>query len=119
MGDLNMNKAVRIDLADAADAIEHLLELLPKMSLQDKIDTCARLRGATKVIDQIDKAVKDEIKAMLNEQDGSLLGRLYKAVLKYSEITRLNQATLKVERPKIYEQYCDTTMQARVTFEPR
>ena len=114
-----MNKQVRIDLADAADAIEGLLAQLPKMTLQDKIDTCARLRGATKAIDQIDKAVKDEIKENLHEQDGSLLGRLYKAILKYGEVTRLNQATLKAERPKIFEQYCDTTMQARITFEPR
>ena len=114
-----MNKEVRLDLADAADAVEHLLELVPKMTLQDKIDTCARLRGAAKIIDQIDKLVKDEIKAKLHEQDGSLLGRLYKAILKYNDVTRLNQATLKVERPKIYEQYCDTKSEARITFEPR
>jgi len=114
-----MNKAVRIDLADAADAIEHLLELLPKMSPQDKVDTCARLRGAAKSIDAIDKAVKDEIKASLGNKDGTLLGRLYKAILKYHTVTRLNQATLKLERPKIFEQYCDAKEEARVTFEPR
>ena len=119
-----MNKAVRIDLADAADAIEHLLELLPKMTQQDKIDTCARLRGAAKTIDAIDKAVKDEIKATLadafgDEKGGTLLGRLYKAVLKYNNVTRLNQATFKLERPKIFEQYCDTKLEARITFEPR
>ena len=114
-----MNKAVRIDLADAADAIEHLVELLPAMNIKDKVDVCARLRGAAKSIDTIDKAIKDEIKKDLGNKDGTLLGSLFKAILKYNKVTRLNQATLKLERPKIFEQYTETKDEARVTFEPR
>jgi len=114
-----MNKQVRIDLADAADAIEALLQHLPKMTMQDKIDTCARLRGAAKCIEQIDKHVKDEIKRELKQTDGSLLGRLYKAVLKYNAVNRFNQAKFKEERPKLFAYYVEGNNEPRITFEPR
>jgi predicted phage-related endonuclease len=117
--EVNMNKAVRLDLAEAASAIEHLVETLPSMALKDKVDACARLRGAAKSIEAFDKAVKDEIKAELGQHDGTVAGNVFKAVLAYVKSKRLDQQALKAERPKIYEQYCTERSDARITFEPR
>ena len=114
-----MNKAVRIDLEDAAGAIEHLLQVLPEMSIKDKIDACARLRGAAKSLDAFDKAVKDEIKAELRHKDGMLLGSLFKAILKNVQVTRLNQTKLKDERPNLYAMFSETKDESRITFEAR
>ena|SRR5215475_6472343 len=114
-----MNKAVKLDLEDAAGAIEHLVAILPKMSLKDKIDACARLRGAAKSLETFDKAVKDEIKMQLQNAQGELFGGLFKAVLKKVQVTRLNQGKLKDERPNLFATYCETKDEARITFEAR
>jgi len=114
-----MNKAVKLDLEDAAGAIEHLVKILPQMSIKDKIDACARLRGAAKSLDAFDKAVKDEIKKELQNAQGELFGSIFKAVLKNIQVTRLNQNRLKDERPNLFATYCETKDEARITFEAR
>lgn len=116
---MNVKEQARIDLADAVDAIEHLVELLPDMPLKHRVDVAARLRGAAKAIETIDKSVKADIKEQCGQEVGTVNGVIFKAKFSYVTVNRLNQTRLKDERPKLYNQYCDSTEEGRVNFEPR
>ncbi len=114
-----MRRSVKQDLFDACDALEHLVELLPKLNLIERVDIAARLRGAVKTAEKIDSMVKEDIKASLNHKPGSLSGETFKAMLALIQVTRLDQQRLKVDHPKIFNQCQVTQTQERVTFEVR
>ncbi len=114
-----MRKSVKQDLFDACDALEHLVGLLPKMTQPERIDVIARLRGAAKTIETIDKMVKTEIKDQLKHQEGTLPGEIFKAMLTLIIVNRLDQQKLKVEYPTVYAKCLNKGTDERVTFEPR
>lgn len=114
-----MLKAAKTDLEDLCDAMEHLKAELPRLTLSECVDVAARLRAARKIAEQIDEFIKDSITKKLKHKAGEVRGEVFKANLTLIPTTRLDQRELKEENPDIYERYCHTTTQERITFEPR
>lgn len=114
-----MKKSIKIDLADTCDALEHLETLLGNMTLAEKVDVGARMRGVMKNAEKIDKVVKEAVTANLNGKEGTVIGETFKAVLDIVEVNRLDQKLLKEEKPKIVEQYTKPQDQNRITYAPR
>ena len=114
-----MNKKVEASLVEASDATEALLQYLPDISLDERIDVCARLRAVAKNCAAIDELIKDEIKKKLKNKAGTLLGDVFKANLVLVPTTRFDQAAFKDMHAALYEKYLETTDQKRVIFEPR
>ncbi len=117
--DEQVREAVKIDLADARDALQSLFNNLAKMSQADRIDAAARCNAMAKVLKDIDEAVKDEVKTKLGEKPGMVNGHMFRASMGVSPVTRLNEGKLKKEQPKIHAKYCETNPQRRVTYEVR
>jgi predicted phage-related endonuclease len=114
-----MNKAAKLDLAYLQESMEDLQKQLETMTMKSKIDVAARLRSVVKSCEAIDKAIKDEIKVIRNNEPGIVVGDLFKASLSLVPTTRLDQKKLEVEYPKAYAKCLETKEQARITFEPR
>jgi len=114
-----MKKSLVNDLNDAIDCMESIKAQLPKMSLIEKVDTAARLRTIAKACGAIDVAIKAEIKDHLKHKEGEVLGQFFKALLKLIPVARLNQSLLKAEKPKLCEEYTETSDEERITFESR
>ena len=114
-----MLKAIETDLQDAADALEHLLARLPKLTREEKVDIAARLRGPAKTIKAIDEVVKDEIKRARKGREGTVLGEMFKAIMTLVPTTRLDTTKVKVEHPEVYDTCLDVSDVTRITFEIR
>lgn len=114
-----MLKAVKVDIEDVCDALEHLNASLGRLTKDEKVDVAARLRAASKTIKIIDDGIKDEIKKWCKEKPGTVKGEVFKAVLSYNEVNRFNQKRYKEENPEAYETYIEANDEARITFEPR
>ncbi len=114
-----MKKSIKEALEDASAVMEEIKGKLGAMTLQEKVDVAARLKAVTKTAEAVDKAVKDEIKAKLKDKEGTVLGEVFKAVLKLVPTDRLNQKKLKENEPAIVEEYTETEDQQRITFEVR
>lgn len=114
-----MKPSINQSLIDASDALEHLLDKLPTLSMADKVDIAARNRAIAKNSKALDDAIKDEIKDSLKHKPGVKLGEVFKAVLKLIPCERLDQKALKEEKPAIYAAYVKGSEDERVTFEPR
>jgi predicted phage-related endonuclease len=114
-----MNKIVKLDLIDLQTAMEDLIQQLPNMTMKTKIDVAARLRSVVKSCEAIDKAIKDEIKVIRNNEPGIVVGDLFKSTLAVIPTTRLDQKKLELEYPKAYAKCLETKDQIRISFEPR
>lgn len=114
-----MKKSIEQDLIDASDALEHLIKEYPKLSIEDKVDVGARVRAISKSSEKLGELVKDEIKERLKMKEGTVLGAMFKAVLKLVPVPRLDQKRLKEEKPSVYAQFVHEDEDKRVTFEPR
>ena len=114
-----MNKAVKVDLGDLLDAIEHLHKTLPTLDLAQQIDVAARLKPLAKHCEQIDETVKDAVKAKLKGKAGAVPGEIFKAVLNLVSVTRLDQKALKEEEPEVHAEYSKQTEDQRVTYSVR
>ena len=114
-----MLRAAKIDLADTADALEHLLKLVPKMTREEKVDVAARVRAVHKHAEAIDSLIKGEIKEWRKGKPGTVKGEQWQAILSVVATTRLDGAWLKLERPDIHTAYSKTTDVERITFAPR
>jgi predicted phage-related endonuclease len=114
-----MRNSIETNLTEACEAVESILHSMPALSQAEKIDICARLKGAAKTIKLIDEAVKDEVKNTLRHRAGELAGDLFKACLSLIPTTRVDLKKLEVEHPRIYAK-CQTTDEVeRINFEVR
>ena len=114
-----MRTQTETDLNDACDAIEHVLKRLPKLTLEERIDVGARIRGVAKNIEAMDKLIKDEIKATLKNKPGTLKGEVWKASLSLISTERLDQKMVKENHPEVYVACLGTTDVTRVVYEIR
>jgi len=114
-----MKKSLEIDVGDLTDILETLTKRLDKMSEPDLIDLAARLKPAAKHCKTIDDYVKGVIKEKLKDKEGVRLGGLFKAVLKVITSNRFNQSKLKADDIELYDAYCESKDEARITFEVR
>ena len=114
-----MNKSVEIDLGDLANIMDSFIKRLDRMKEQDVIDLAARLKPVSKACETIDKYAKEHVKSQLKHKEGTVLGGLFKAVLKLVNTNRLDQGRLKEERPQIYEAFLKECVDERITYEVR
>lgn len=114
-----MNRAVKIDLADACDALESLTARYDKMALTDKVDMGAKLRALLKSAEKLDKLVKADIEEARKGKEGTTLGEIFKAVLKFVPVTRLDSKLLKEKDIKTWAKYSRDDTDHRITYEPR
>jgi hypothetical protein len=114
-----MNTLTKTDLEDLTLLLEDLVKRLPKMERKERIDVAARLKPAAKHIKTIDDAVKAEIKERLKGKEGTVLGEIFKAILKLVPTKRLDQSAFKEAEPETYEQYVKETDDQRISFEAR
>ncbi len=114
-----MNKSLEKHVIAASDATEMLLKRLPDMPWEEKVDVAARLRAVVKNCATLDKAIKDDIKKRLRNKDGVVLGDVFKASLNYNDVTRFQTEAFKEAHHDLYDEWCETKPEGRVTFEPR
>src|SRR5258708_37471522 len=114
-----MNKSLERHIVEASDATELLIKRLPDMPLDEQVDVAARLRGVVKNCATLDKAIKNAIKKKLKSKDGTVLGDLFKANLAYNDVTRFQTNAFKEAHPDLYDEWCETTSEGRITFEVR
>lgn len=116
---LKEQKQNEIDLEDLKLIMEGFVAKFSKMPEADKVDLAARLKPIEKSCLAIDKEMKAYVKTKLKHKEGTLLGTLFKAVLKLVPTKRLNQSALKENEPEIHEEYNEDVTDERVTFELR
>jgi predicted phage-related endonuclease len=114
-----MNTLTKSDLEDLTLLLEDLVKRLPKMERKERIDLAARLKPAAKHLKTIDDAVKEEIKERLKGKEGTVLGEIFRAVLKLVPTKRLDQKAFKEAEPDLYDQYSKETDDQRISFEAR
>lgn len=114
-----MKRSFELDLADLTAILEGFTKKLDKLTQEELIDLAARLKPVSKHCVVIDEHVKLMVKNKLRHAEGSVVGSMFKAVLKLVYTKRLNQARLKEEHPVIHTAYCDDCTDERVTFELR
>lgn len=114
-----MNNQTTSDLTDLLACVESLQKDLPKMTLKTKVDVAARLNAVNKSIEKIVEAVKDDVYKQRKGKEGMVIGELFKAVLKFIPMTRLNQKKLEVEDTTTWNKYRETKDESRITFEVR
>lgn len=114
-----MNKATKNDLEDMSAILEALVKRLPKLSLEDQVDVCARIRAVSKHANIIDAFVKDVIKRQTKGKPGTVPGDVWKANVSLVPTRRLDQTMLKVEYPEIHAECTKVTEDLRILFEPR
>jgi predicted phage-related endonuclease len=110
---------VKIDLADLAEAMESVQTIFSELPQAVKVDVAAQLHPLIKKAELIDKMVKEEVKASLKDEPGTVNGQMFKAVVKHVETSRLDQKGLKETYPKIHAKFYNKVEEARVTFEVR
>ena len=76
-------------------------------------------QSLTKACKAIDDKAKKEIGLDLDGKPGTVLGGMFKAILNQFPVTRLNQAKLETERPRIWASYRETNDEQRITYEVR
>lgn len=111
--------SVKHDLEDVSDAMEHLKAQLPRLTREESVDVAARVRAIAKTAEEIDKAIKAVIKTWRKGKEGTVLGEVFKAVLKLIPTTRFNSKALEAAEPKVYAKYLETDDVTRITFEAR
>lgn len=114
-----MDQQTEDDLVDVVACIESIHKRVSSMTLKTKIDVAARLGSVAKHIEEMDEAIKDEIKAKANGKICEVLGGMFKAFVNIFPVNRLNQKLLEVNHPRIYAKCRETKDQTTVTFGPR
>jgi predicted phage-related endonuclease len=109
----------KVDLRDLTEIMEGFAKDYSKMTIEEQIDLAAHLRAVVKTCDVIDKKVKTMIKEKRGGKAGTVMGNLFKAVLKIVPTARLDQKGLKEEEPETYEAFLKTSDDQHVTFELR
>lgn len=111
-----MNQTVKTDLNDMTSCLESLVRMMPKLSRAEKIDVGARINAVKNAAEKLDKSIKEEIEEWRRRKAGEVKGELFKAILAYYPVTRLNQGKLKEAEPEIHTAYCDTADERRITY---
>lgn len=111
-----MNQTVRTDLNDMTSCLESLIKMMPKLSRAEKIDVGARINAVKNVAEKLDKSIKHDIENWRKGQAGEVKGELFKAVLTYNDVTRLNQGKLKEKEPVLHTLYCETAPEHRIVY---
>lgn len=114
-----MNKVANNDLKDAVEALESLKALLPKLSLVDQVDAGARIRAIKNRAKELDDLLTEDLKGMLNNEDGVLKGGAFDANLAYHDVTRLDQQLLQELYPAAYKKCLRAKPQGTLTYKPR
>ena len=116
-----MKKSIANDLSDLTIILESLHEKLDKgtISNTELIDVAARLKPIAKHCKVIDEACKEYVKDKRKGVEGTVMGELFKAVLKLVPTKRLDQAGLKENEPDIHAEYNLDVTDERITFELR
>ena len=114
-----MKTAIKADLSDMAEIMEHLVKSLPKLTREERIDVAARSRAIFKHCETIDKAVKDEVKDVRKGKEGYVKGEVFRAKLTLVPVHRFDQTAFKAERAELYELFCKDSEDQRITFEAR
>ena len=83
--------------------MEHLVRNLPKLTREERVDVAARTRAIAKHCDELDKAVKAEIKEARKGKEGYVKGEQFKAKLTLVPVHRFDQSTFKQERAELFE----------------
>jgi hypothetical protein len=114
-----MKKPIEQALVDASDALEYLKAHLRELSMEEKIDTGARLRPVAKMAAELDSTIKEDIKKQRRNKPGTVFGTMFKAVLKLVPTERFLSKQLKEEDPKTYARYAVNDPVSRITYEAR
>jgi predicted phage-related endonuclease len=114
-----MQKWIDTDLKDISDALEDLKAVLPKLSIEDKIDLAARIGSARKSCEEIDEVVKTEVKRLRKGKVGYVVGELWKAFVNIFPQAHIDSAKLKLEYPAVYQKCLKQIQIQRVTYEAR
>lgn len=114
-----MKRSIEQALVDASDALEHLLDNLSSLSLQERIDIAARLKTVADGCSSVDEAVKGEVKKRLKGRAGEVRGVSFKAVVSVVPTECFLSKTLKENDPETYDHYVVTNDVVRATFRPR
>lgn len=116
-----MKKSIANDLNDLTIILESLHEKLDKGTISEAelIDVAARLKPIAKHCNVIDEACKAYVKDKRKGIEGTVMGELFKAVLKIVPTKRLDQKALKENEPKIHAEYNMDVEDERVTYELR
>lgn len=114
-----MLKAVKVDLEDVCDALEHLSASLGRLTREEKIDVAARLRSAAKTVESIDKSIKEDIAVWRKGKPGYVNGEIFKAKYSVNPVNRLDQKALKEEEHEIHAKFTKANNEVRISFEPR
>jgi hypothetical protein len=114
-----MQKLAKLDLEDSVLVLEHLTELLPKLTREEKVDVAARLRGILNKINKIEDSIKDEIFLWCRGQPGVVKGEIFEANLNLIHVTRLDSKKLKEEEPDQWLKYAKAKDEPRITFTTR
>lgn len=111
-----MNQTVRTDLNDMTSCLESLIKMMPKLTKAEKIDVGARINAVKNVAEKLDKSIKEDIESWRKGQAGEVRGELFKAILAYNPVTRLNQGKLKEKEPVLHTLYCETAPERRIVY---
>lgn len=119
MNTKEMKSQVQVDLKDMAEAMESLQIMFSGLPQALKVDVAAWLHPLIKKAELIDKMVKEEVKAALKDEPGTVNGQMFKAVVKHVQTSRLDQKGLKEAYPKVHAKFYNQIDEPRVTFEVR
>lgn len=114
-----LSKALNKDLEDASDILTNLKARWKKYTVPERVDITARLKAVAKSCKELDELMKEEVKTLRKGKPGEVLGEAFKAVLKETPTTRLNQGRIKEEFPKAYQECLEDAVTYPVTFEAR
>jgi predicted phage-related endonuclease len=109
----------KIDLADLTEIMEGFVSDYERMSDHERIDLAAHLKPVAKACKTIDEQVKDMVKGVRKGKEGTVYGKVFKAVLSLVPTTRLDQKGLKENEPDIYAEYNKGATDQKITFELR
>lgn len=112
-------KGLDRNLIEASEAVEAIVAQLPKLTMEQKVDTAMVLKAIAKNIEKFDESVKTDIKKKLKDKAGTVLGEMFKAVLQLVPTDRFNQKDFQKDEPALFKAYTDTNDVKRITFEPR
>lgn len=111
-----MNQTVKTDLNDMTSCLESLAKMMSKLTRAEKIDVGARINAVKNAAEKLDKSIKEDIESWRRGQAGEVKGEMFKAILTYNPVTRLNQGKLKESKPEIHAAFCETADERRIVY---
>lgn len=107
------------DFSDLTTILESFVSRMSGLSEKELIDLGARCKPVAKAAKTIDDFVKARVKDKLGEHDGVINGNIFRANMKMTPFSRLDQAAFKKDLPAIHAEYTDTGLEPRITYEVR